>query len=385
MKKNVVILGSTGSIGTNTIKIFAKNKNKFQIKLLSTNKNLSKIMHQANEFDVKHIIIADNFQYKIAKKKYKNSGKKFYNNFEIINKLFKKKDIYYAMIAIVGLDGLKPTLDIIKFSKNIAIVNKEALICGWQLIKYQIDYHNTKFIPIDSEHFSLSYLIENKSINEINKIYITASGGPFLNYKKKNMRKISLKDALKHPNWSMGKKITIDSATMMNKVFEVIEAKNIFGLNYDKINILTHPKSYIHAIIEYKNGMIKLLAHKPDMKIPISNSILNNKANIFHKNLNLNILNNLELKEVDIYNFPLIKILKNMPRVNSLYETALVTINDHFVQKYLENKINFVQLIDLINKFANKKNILKYKLTKVRNLRQIYQVKEFVKLKLQNI
>jgi len=198
------------------------------------------------------------------------------------------------------------------------------------------------------------------------------------------MSKISLKDTLKHPNWSMGKKITVDSATMMNKVFEVIEAKNIFGIKYDKIDILTHPKSYIHAIVEFKNGMIKLLAHKPDMKIPISNSILNNKANISNIKLNLNILNNLELKKIDAIHFPLIKILKNMPNVNSLYETALVTINDYFVHKYLENKINFIELTNSINKIANKNYILKLKSIKVSNLRQIYEVRDFVKLKLQN-
>ena len=163
------------------------------------------------------------------------------------------------MSAISGIDGLLPTHKIINRTKLIAIANKEAIICGWPLIKKELKKHKTEFIPVDSEHFSIFSLLNDKDKNDIEKIFITASGGPFRNLPKKKFKKVKLRDALKHPNWQMGKKITIDSATMMNKVFEVIEAKNIFNSNYNKISILIHPKSYVHAIIKFKNGLSKFL------------------------------------------------------------------------------------------------------------------------------
>ena len=177
------------------------------------------------------------------------------------------------MSSITGLNGLLPTLKSIKHTKKILIANKESIICGWNLINKELKKYNTNFVPVDSEHFSIWSLLQNYNSNDIDKIFITASGGPFLKLPKKQFSNISVKKALNHPNWSMGKKITIDSATLMNKVFEVIEAKNIFNLSYGKISILTHPKSYLHAITKFKNGLTKLLLHDPDMKIPIYNSI----------------------------------------------------------------------------------------------------------------
>ena len=250
MKKKIAILGSTGSIGLNTLKIIKNDKNNFDVILLSTNKNIYRILKQAKEFKVKNIIITDKVKFEFAKKKIKNDNIKIFNNFDSINKILNNTKIDYAMVSISGLDGLKPTLLLTKFSKNLAIVNKESLICGWNLIKKNLKKYKTNFIPIDSEHFSIFSLLNDKNKNKIKKVYITASGGPFINLPKNKFNKIKLSDALKHPNWKMGKKITIDSATLMNKVFEVIEAKNIFNLSFDKISILTHPKSYIHAKIK---------------------------------------------------------------------------------------------------------------------------------------
>ena len=290
------------------------------------------------------------------------------------------------MIAISGLDGLKPTLKLTKYSKNLAVVNKESLICGWSLIKKNLKKYKTNFIPIDSEHFSIFSLLNNSNINHIEKVYITASGGPFINLPKNNFDKIKPKDALKHPNWRMGKKITIDSATLMNKVFEVIEAKNIFNLDYNKISILTHPKSYVHAIIKFNNGLTKILVHDPDMKIPIYNSIyLSNIKKIKTRPLNLKILNNLELKNVDTEKFPLIKLLKKLPNHSSLFETVLITINDYLVFKFLDKKINFQKLIDLINRISNFKEFQKYKKIRPKSVDDIYQLRDYVSLKLDNL
>ncbi len=386
MKKKIAILGSTGSIGENTLNIIRSNKKNFEIKLLSTHKNINKILKQANEFKVKDIIINDYKKYLIAKKKFKKKKIRIYNSFNQINKILNKKKIDYSMIAISGLDGLKPTLELTKHSKNLAVVNKESLICGWNLIQKSLKKYKTNFIPIDSEHFSIYSLLKSHDKSEIEKIYITASGGPFINFPIHKFDKIKPKDALKHPNWKMGKKITIDSATMMNKVFEVIEAKNIFNISYKKISILTHPKSYIHAIIKFKNSLTKILIHEPDMKIPIFNSLdISHHKSVKSKKINLEIMNNLNLKKIDIKRFPLVKLIKILPDHSSLFETVLITINDYLVYKFLENKISFKKLVYLILKCSQIKEFSKYKKIKPKKADDIYLLRDYVSLKMDSL
>tara|TARA_B100000900_G_scaffold413534_1_gene437763 strand:- start:308 stop:1474 length:1167 start_codon:yes stop_codon:yes gene_type:complete len=386
MKKKIVILGSTGSIGTNTLSIIRKNKQNFNIKLLSTNKNITKIVQQAREFKVQNVIIIDHDKYLLAKKKYKKLNINFYNSFSIINNLFKKKEIFYSMVSVIGMDGLKPSLQLIKYTKSVAIVNKESIICGWNLIKKELIKYNTKFIPIDSEHFSIYSLLQNGEQNNIDRIYITASGGPFLKKKLNSLKKIKKSDALNHPNWKMGKKISIDSSTMMNKVFEVIEAKKIFNLEYKNISILTHPKSYVHAIVKFKNALSKILIHEPDMKIPIYNSLYTQlKTNIKSKKLDLQILNNLELKEVNYKKFPLVNLLKQLVENDSLYETILITVNDFFVLKYLNDEINYSQMISGIYKYSKYKEFLKYRNIAPKNVQDIYKLRDYVSLKLSTL
>ena len=386
MKKKIIILGSTGSIGKNTIKIIKKDKKNFNIILLSTNKNVSEIIKQAKEFKVKNIIINNYSKFIETKKKYKKLDINFYNSFSILDKLFKKKELFYSMISIVGIDGLKPSLQLIKYSKNIAIVNKESIICGWNLIRNQLDKFKTNFIPIDSEHFSIYSLIQKNNKDQIDKVFITASGGPFLNTSSKKLKNIKKKDALKHPNWKMGKKISIDSSTMMNKVFEVIEAKKLFNLNYKNISILTHPKSYVHAIVKFKNALIKILIHEPDMKIPIYNSLYPlTKNKVKSKKLNLSILNNLDLKKINYHKFPLLKLLNNLNEKDSLYETILVVINDFFVLKYLNNEIKYYEMIKLIYKYSNYNEFLKYRKILPKKVTDIYKLRDYVSLKLSTL
>ena len=385
MKKKIAILGSTGSIGENTLEIIKQDKKKFEVNLLSTNKNIKKVFKQAKEFKVKNVIISDLNSFQKAKSKYKTSKINIYNNFNSFNKIFKKKNDL-IMSSIAGLIGLKPTLKSIKFTKKILIANKEAIICGWSLINKELKKSKTNFIPVDSEHFSIWSLLSNNSSKDIQKIYITASGGPFLKLPKKSFSNISVKKALKHPNWKMGKKITIDSATLMNKLFEVIEAKNIFNLKYNHISILTHPRSYVHAIVKFNNGLIKVLIHEPDMKIPIRNAIYSlNPERIDSKLLNLNILNNLELKTIDIKRFPLVRLLKNLPKKSSLYETILITINDYFVSKFLEKRISYKNLIKYIYEYSKKKEFQKFKNISVKNVEEIYKLRDYVSLKLDTL
>ena len=385
MKKKIAILGSTGSIGENTLKIIKRDKKNFEVNLLTTNKNINKIFKQAKEFKVKNLIISDAISYRKAKIKFRKSRINIYGNFNYLNKIIKNKNDI-IMSSITGLNGLSPTLKSIKLTKKILIANKESIICGWNLINKELKKNNTQFVPVDSEHFSIWSLLQNYNSSNIEKIYITASGGPFLRLPKKKFSKISVKKALNHPNWSMGKKISIDSATLMNKVFEVIEAKNIFSFDYNKISILTHPKSYVHTIIKFKNGLTKLLLHDPDMKIPIFNSIyVSNKNKIKTNPLNLKILNNLELKNVDTKKFPLVKLLKILPNNPSLFETVLITVNDYLVFKFLDKKINFQKLVKLILKITNFKEFQKFKKIKPKNIDDIYELKNYVSLKLDSL
>ena len=385
MKKKIAILGSTSSIGKSLLDIIKKDQKKFKIELLTANTNYKDLINQAKKFNVKNLIITDPDSFKKTKIIFKNKKINIFQNFERLKKILPNK-VDYVMSAISGIGGLLPTHKIINHTKSIAIANKEAIICGWPLIKKQLEKHKTNFIPIDSEHFSIFSLLNHKNKDYIEKIYITASGGPFRNLPKNKFKKIRLKDALKHPNWRMGKKITIDSATLMNKVFEVIEAKNIFNSSYDKISILIHPKSYIHAIIKFKNGLIKFLIHEPDMKIPIYNSLyFKENKSLVTKSLDLKILNNLELKEVEKIKFPLVKLLNKLPNKSSLFETVLVTINDYLVYKFLEKKINFQELNKLIYKISNHKDFQKFKKICPKNLKEIYNLRDYVHLKIKSL
>tara|TARA_B100000963_G_scaffold187874_1_gene163530 strand:- start:7278 stop:8441 length:1164 start_codon:yes stop_codon:yes gene_type:complete len=385
MKKKIAILGSTSSIGKSLLSIIKKDKKNFKIELLTANTNYKDLIRQAKQFNVRNLVITDYKSYEKSKSFYKGRKIKIFKNFDNLKIILPKK-VDYVMSSISGIGGLLPTYKIIKHTKLIAIANKEAIICGWPLIKKELKINKTKFIPVDSEHFSIFSLIKNQNNENIEKIYITASGGPFINLPKSRFKKIKLSDALKHPNWRMGKKITIDSATMMNKVFEVIEAKNIFNLDYKKISILTHPKSYIHALVKFEDGLTKILAHDPDMKIPIFNSLYFDKKIIYKSNiLNLDILNNLNLKKVNFSKFPLVKILNILPNNSSLFETVLITINDYLVLKFLNKKINFKKLIYLINKITKLKEFQKFKKIKPKKLEDIYRLKVYVSSKMDSL
>ena len=382
MKKKISILGSTGSIGKTLINIINKDISNFEIKLLTAHKDHKTLLKQAKKFNVKYLIITDENSYQIMKKKIKNLDIKLFNNFDCLKTIFKKK-IDYTMSAIIGLNGLKPTIDMIRFSKKMAIANKESIVCGWYLIKKELQKYKTEFLPVDSEHFSIWFALLNNKLKNIEKIYITASGGPFLNKSTKELKKIKLSEALRHPNWKMGKKISIDSATMMNKVFEIIEAKNIFDIKYNQLSMLTHPSSYIHAILKFNNGLTKIILHDTTMKIPIHNSLYDYKKKFLKSNkLNLKILNNLNLNEISSRRFPLIKIIDSLPQKSSLFETILVTANDMIVNDYLEGKISFNQIQSKLWNIVNNKEFRKFKRIQPKKIENIINLSEYVRLKI---
>ena len=381
MKKKVVILGSTGSIGSTTFDIIKKDKKSFDVIMLSANKNIARILYQANELNVKNLVITDYVSFlKIKKRVNLNKIKIFNNHLDFYRNL--KKKIDYTMSAISGLDGLEPTLVSIKYTKKIAVANKESIICAWNLIYKNLKLYKTEFIPVDSEHFSIWSLINKIDKTNIKKIIITASGGPFLNLPYKDFKKVSPKRALNHPSWSMGRKISIDSATMMNKVFEVIEAQRIFNLDKNKFQILIHPKSYIHTIVLFKNGLTKILIHDTNMKIPIFNSLYDgSNKEIKSKKLNLEIMNNLELTHIDIKKFPSIGLLKNIPNKISLFETVLISANDLLVNQFLKKKIKFTEISKYLKKITNLKEFKKFKAIKPKNFKQILTLSSYVRLK----
>ena len=379
MKKKIAILGSTGSIGQTTCEIIKKNKKDFKVVLLSTNNNINKIYKQALLLDVKNLIIKNKLKYFKYQNKFQKKKIKVFFNDSDLNKIVKKK-IDYTMCSVSGLAGLKSTLKAIEFSKAVGIANKESIVCAWNLISKKLKKYNTKFIPIDSEHYSIWTLLQDTKINSVNEIIITASGGPFLNTPMSQLSKIKLNQALNHPVWSMGKKISIDSSTMMNKIFEIIEAQKIFNLDVKKFKILIHPKSYIHSIVIFNNGIIKILAHDADMKIPIINSIYNNNK-IIKTKINLKNLNNLELSKPDAIKFPSIKFLKYLNNKNSMFETILTTANDQLVEFFMKNKIKYLDIIKYLNKIINLSEFKPYFKKKPKNLNQIIKLSTYVKLK----
>ena len=375
MKKTISILGSTGSIGTSSLSIIDKEKKIFEIYLLSANKNFNLIMQQIKKYKPKYFVISDEkIFYKVIKKT-KTKKTKILNNFDLIK--LKKNDI--LILAIPGIAGLKPTISIMSKSKKILIANKESIICGWDLIKKKALKNEIKIIPVDSEHYSIFKLISNYRINEIEKIYITASGGPFLNYKKNLFKKIKPSDALKHPKWKMGKKISIDSATLMNKVFEIVEAQKLFNLPKKKIDILVHPESLVHAIVKFKNGLTNFIYHDTSMIIPLANAIFENNLFIDHfikkniKKTNLQPIKNLTFKKINYSKFPIKKILEQINKYSSS-PIIINAANEILVDYFLAKKISFLAIYKTILAVMNDSNFKKYAIRKPKNITQIEKI-----------
>lgn len=382
MINKISILGSTGSIGRTTLKILSKKKKLFKVDVLAANKNYKLIYEQIINFKPKYFIVNDNTTFKKLKKKFKNKKVKILNNFKDI-KLLKTSNI--TVSAIPGIAGLKPTISMVKFSKKILIANKESVICGWNLINILAKRNKTEIVPIDSEHYSILKLIENHKKKEIKKIYITASGGCLLNFDFKKIKKIKPKDILRHPKWKMGKKITVDSSTLMNKILELIEAQKIFNFPCEIFDVLIHPNSLIHAIVEFKNGLTKLLFHDTNMIIPITNALFNNNLNIdnfyktivdFDKKKSLN----LNFSKVNKKIFPVIK-LKN--KINQYPSTGIIinAANEVIVEKFLKKKVGFLAINKAIFKIMRDRNYLKYAVKEPRSLNDILKIDKWARKK----
>ena len=368
MKKKITILGSTGSIGLTSLEIIKKDKKNFETYILSANKNYNLICKQIKEYSPKIFIVNDKKTYLKILLKFKNKKIKIFNNFK-----FKKKNKSDVTIsAIPGIAGLEPTIEMIRQSRKMLIANKESIICGWELIKKEAKKNKTKIIPIDSEHYSIFKLIENVPKNLISKIYLTASGGPFLDFTIKNLKKVKPKNALKHPKWNMGKKITIDSSTLMNKIFELVEAQKLFDFPQNKFDIIIHPNSLVHAILELKNGIKKFIYHDTSMKIPIANAIYDGQINIkkIYRKKSKFKFENLYFKEVDKKIFPAISLKDKVNKYPSA-PIILNAANEVLVEQFLKEKIGFLDINKFIMAILKDKNYKKYAIKKPNNINQI--------------
>jgi len=381
MKKKIAILGSTGSIGKSTLEVINMDRKNFQVVLLTANNNYKKLIEQAKKFKAENVIIRNNNFYLRVKKSLNKTKTKVYHGNPSLKKILNKK-VDYTISAIVGLAGLQPTIDAIKTSKAVALANKESIICGWEILSSYVKRYNTQIIPVDSEHFSIMELTNNISDDEVKEIIITASGGPFLKTPIKKLKKVKPKQAIKHPNWKMGKKISVDSANLMNKVFEVLEASKIFNFASHKYKILIHPQSYIHSIINFNNGLVKIISYNPDMKIPISN-ILHGKKNNFlnNKKIDSKILNNINLEEVNESQFPAIKLINKCLNLGPSTTIIVNASNEVLVDLYLKGKIEFLDIVKGINRILRDKEFRKYARRKASSLNALKIIDNWARLK----
>ena len=385
MKKKIAILGSTGSIGQSTLEVIRKDKKNFNIILLSANNNYKKLVEQAKQFKVKNVLIKNDKFYLNVKNSLKRTKTKVYSGDISIKRIISKK-LDYTMSAVVGLAGLQPTIDAIKISKTVAIANKETIICGWQILSKFIKKYKTEIIPVDSEHFAIMELTKGVSNEEVEEIIITASGGPFLNTPINKLKKVKAKQAIKHPNWKMGKKISVDSATMMNKVFEVVEAYKLFKFDKSKYKIMIHPQSYVHSIIRFKNGLIKMILYNTDMKIPISNTLYKSKKNVLKtSNVEIKHINNLNFQKVNSKTFPSIKLLNKCFTLGLSTPIIINAANEVLVDLFLKGKIGFLDIVKIINKILKHKDFRKNAKRKPNSIKDIQIADNWSRLKTINM
>ena len=381
MKKRIVILGSTGSIGKSTLDVIVKDIKNFSIVLLSANNNYIELAKQAKKFKAENVLIKNKNLTNKLKNILKKTKTKVYSGDISINNIIPRK-IDFTMSSIVGIAGLQPTIDAIKFSKVVALANKESIICAWNIIFSHAKKYKTEIIPVDSEHFSIMQLTKDITNDEIEEILITASGGPFLYSPIKKLKFMKPNQAIKHPNWRMGKKISIDSSNLMNKVFEVIEAYKLFNFDKSKYKIIIHPQSYVHSIIRFKNGLIKMILYNTDMKIPISNILYKNKNNFYNNsNINVNMLNKLTFQKVNSKKFPSVKLINKC--LNLGFSTPIIVnaSNEVLVSQFLKGKIGFLDIVSIINKILKDKDFKFYAKKKPKSLKDIKITDNWSRLK----
>jgi len=352
--KNIGILGSTGSIGRNTLNVVRNlNINGFNIEInfLSTNFNIDILAEQINEFKPKKVFILNKNKSEEFKSKFNFPNLKIHDDIKDLIEMIKWNDYDLLVNATVGFSGLIPTIEAIKSGKKIALANKETLVVAGQIINDLLEEYDTTLTPIDSEHSAILQCLAGEKPETINKIILTASGGPFRDKTFEEIKNSTIEDALNHPNWRMGNKITIDSATMMNKGLEVIEAKWLFRIDAEKIKVIIHPQSIIHSMVEFKDGSIKAQLGNPDMRIPIQYAITypDRVISDFPK-LDFSKNSNLTFEEPDLEKFDCLKLAFDVLKQGGTYPVVLNASNEIAVELFLKGKIKFLEIPQLIRR-----------------------------------
>lgn len=359
-KKRISILGSTGSIGCNSLKVIDNlNSNNYpaEVIYLTTNKNIDILADQIKKYSPKAVVIQDLSAFNEFKSRYIFPGVEILQGENGLNEISGRDDYDLLLSALVGFSGLRPTLNAIKNKKNIALANKETLVIAGEIINNLIEINNVSIYPIDSEHSAIFQCLVGESPDSVSKLIITASGGPFRNKSSEEMKNTSVDEALNHPNWSMGKKITIDSATMMNKGLEIIEAHWLFKLDKDKIEVLIHPQSVIHSMVEFKDNSIKAQLGIPDMKIPIQYALTYpDRVSTEFSKMDFTKYNNLTFEEPDFNKFKCLKLAYDVLEAGGTYPVVMNSANEVAVDLFLKGKIKFTDIADMIEYQLNKHN-----------------------------
>lgn len=359
MKKRIAILGSTGSIGKQTLEVINQLKSNFSVEVLTAGKNAELLIKQAKEYKPNSVVIADESKYKLVFNALDRLDIKVYAGNKAIEEIVESNSIDIVLTAMVGFSGLLPTINAIKHKKRIALANKETLVVAGELITKLVQENKVSVYPVDSEHSAIFQCITGEEQNEIEKIYLTASGGPFRGKSIDFLKTVTKSQALKHPNWDMGAKITIDSASMMNKGLEVIEAKWLFNLKHEQIDVIVHPQSIIHSLVQFTDGSIKAQLGLPDMKLPIQHALSfpQRLKNDFPR-FNFVDYSKFTFEKPDTKAFRNITIAYEAMKSGGIMPCVMNAANEIVVSSFLNDKIGFLQMSEIIEETILKiKNI----------------------------
>ena len=360
MKKRIAILGSTGSIGTQTLEVIAQNPDSFEVEVLTANNNIELLIEQARLFRPNVVVITNSCHYDLLKEALKDEPVKVYAGKEALQQVVEMDTIDLVVTAMVGYSGLIPTCNAIKAGKHIALANKETMVVAGEIINKLAMEHRVNIYPVDSEHSAIFQCLVGEFNNEIEKIYLTASGGPFKGYSLEQLAHVTKADALRHPNWDMGAKITIDSASLMNKGFEVIEAKWLFGLKPEQIDVIVHPQSIVHSIVQFQDGSMKAQMGLPDMKLPIQYALnFPDRLPSTFKRFNFLDYPKLTFEQPNTKNFRNLALAFEALNQGGNMPCVLNAANEVVVQAFLNDRISFLQMPEIIEQIMEKASYLK--------------------------
>lgn len=353
-KRSIAVLGSTGSIGTQTLDVVSRHRDLFDIDLLTANNNADLLIKQALEFEPNNVVICNKEKYNVVADALRNSDVKVFAGIESVNELVKSSTVDMVVAAMVGFSGLEPTVNAIKASKVIALANKETLVAAGRIIVNLVKQYGSALIPVDSEHSAVFQCLKGEDA-EVEKILLTASGGPFRTTPLNELCKVTKQQALSHPNWNMGAKVTIDSATMMNKGLEMIEASWLFDMPADKIEIVVHPQSIIHSMVQFTDGCLKAQLGAPDMRVPIQYALsYPSRLSLNTRRISFPQLSELTFFAPDTERFPLIRTAYYVHREGGNVACMMNAANEVAVKEFINDRITFTQIAELVDKTIEK-------------------------------